>query len=283
MAGGRDNQDPQSFKTASPCSSAAAGKGVSRLPLGHPRLLRKAPLVAQLLRRKASESAGQHGRGVSIPRGASLLRPSGRGCRAHENVPFAESAVFPRRLPWRFIAPALGRSLPATAGTVVRGHGVQLVVCSEPFLGTPYCEAREKELFYREVSETGSFSVPGIGVRVKFARCSGKRSPAAEETALLARDIEPPLVLRSRRRGDEILLEHGATPLKELFAGWKVSVGHRQQVPILADRKGVVAVLGRALGYPSRTGGALWFPVAGTRIASLYEQAGNMEEGREQQ
>ena len=109
-----------------------------------------------------------------------------------------------------------------------------------------------KKSYFIEVSETGSYSVPGTGARVRLARCSGKRSSVAGETALLARDIEPPLVVRSRRRGDEILLEHGATSLKELFAGWKVSEGQRNVVPVLADRKGVVAVLATALGGPSR-------------------------------
>ena len=109
-----------------------------------------------------------------------------------------------------------------------------------------------KKSYFIEVSETAGFSVPGAGVHVSFARQRGKNSPAAGETALLARDIEPPLVFRSRRKGDEILLEHGATPLKELFAGWKVSEGHRQMVPILADRKGIVAILGKAFGYATR-------------------------------
>ena len=218
-------------------------------------LSRKASLVAQLLREEGKRMGW-----AATPQGFSISRetflasaPAVRAAELMRMYDLLRAPSSPRRLPWRFIAPALGRSLPATAGTVVRGHGVQLVVRSGSLSWERHIVRPGKKSYFIEVSETGSFSVPGIGVRVRFARCSGKKSPAAEETALLARDIEPPLVLRSRRRGDEILLEHGATPLKELFAGWKVSVGHRQQVPILADRKGVVAVLGRALGYPSRT------------------------------
>jgi len=40
------------------------------------------------------------------------------------------------------------------------------------------------------------------------------------------------------------------------LAGWKLSEGQRQSVPVLADRRGVVAVLGPAVGHPglSRSG-----------------------------
>jgi len=88
-----------------------------------------------------------------------------------------------------------------------------------------------------------------------FLRLARKRGEACAETgvvSLLAKDVEAPLVLRSRRKGDEILLEGGVTPLKELFAGWKVSEADRERMPLLADKKGVLAVLGSALGYHDR-------------------------------
>ena len=216
---------------------------------------RKAALVADLLRDLGRGMGWERTeKGFSMPVDEYLSQPA--AVRASELMRLYDSLrspQLPRRLPWRFISPALGRSLPAGAGTVLQGHGVQLAVRGGRLFWERHIVMPGKKSYFIEVSETGSFSVPGIGVRVSFARCIGKNSPAAGETAVLARDVKPPLVLRSRRRGDEILLEHGATPLKELFAGWKVSRGQRLLVPVLADRKGVVAVLGHVLGYPSRT------------------------------
>ncbi len=70
--------------------------------------------------------------------------------------------------------------------------------------------------------------------------------------AIAPRAVAPPLVLRSRRKGDQIILDRGSKTVKGLLAGWKVSPEDRDAVPVLVDRQGVVAVLGGALGYGSR-------------------------------
>ncbi len=215
---------------------------------------RKAALAGDLLREEwRAMGWTATPAGFSIPREAFLAAPAAVRAAALMTLYDAlKGSSSPRRLPWRFIAPALGRTLPAARGSIIRGHGVRLVSRDGLLAWERHIVMPCKKSYFKEVSETAGFSVPEAGVHVSFARQRGKNSPPAGETALLARDIEPPLVFRSRRKGDEILLEHGATPLKELFAGWKVSEGHRQMVPILADRKGIVAILGKAFGYADR-------------------------------
>ena len=74
-----------------------------------------------------------------------------------------------------------------------------------------------------------------------------------------------------------------AREVKELLAAWNVPGPDRSSVPLLADRKGVLAVLGSALGYRTRA-----------RAGALAENSEDadrievrtviyMEEGREQQ
>jgi tRNA(Ile)-lysidine synthetase-like protein len=65
---------------------------------------------------------------------------------------------------------------------------------------------------------------------------------------VLERAIVPPIVLRSRRAGDRVRLEQGTKTLKALFGEWKVPLGDRWKVPILADRNGVLEVLGSPVG-----------------------------------
>jgi tRNA(Ile)-lysidine synthetase-like protein len=120
-------------------------------------------------------------------------------------------------------------------------------------------------------------------VSVRLTRDTGKAGAERDSFSLLARDVVPPIVLRSKRKGDEILLEGGRTSLKELFAGWKVPGPDRERMPLLADRKGVLAVLGSALGYRSRArAGALG---GNSRDADRIEVQISIdrEEGREQQ
>ena len=220
---------------------------------------RKAALAAEALDEESARMSWEETpQGFSIPAEDFMTFPP--AVRARQLMRMYDSLrgpSSPRRLPWRFLQPALAHELPRdSAGsrpaTVIRGHGVQLFFLA----GRLHWERRivtpgEKSYFI-EVSETGTFTVPGIGVGVRLARCPGRQKPAAAQMEVLAQDISWPLVLRSRRMGDEILLERGAMPLKELYARWKVLEGQRQQIPVLADRKGVVLVLGGVFGYPNR-------------------------------
>ncbi|HUI70341.1 MAG TPA: tRNA lysidine(34) synthetase TilS [Spirochaetia bacterium] len=218
-------------------------------------LSRKAGLVAQMLREQGHQMTWiRTPKGFSIPVTDYLaFAPAVRASQLMRMYDSLRGESAPRRLPWRFLQPALGSSLPSDAKRVLQGHGVQLLRRSGRLYWERCIVTPDKKSYFIEVSGTGTYSVPGVGVSINLARCGGKNSPVAGDISVLSRDIEWPLILRSRRKGDEILLERGATPLKALFAGWKVSEGHRQAVPVLADRRGVVAVLGHAFGYPNGT------------------------------
>jgi len=82
-----------------------------------------------------------------------------------------------------------------------------------------------------------------------------RRGTAARpgETAIPVREVVPPLVLRSRRKGDRIDGPRGSVTLKSLCAGWKVSPRRAALAPVLVDRRGVVAVFGEAIGAVTAT------------------------------
>ncbi len=188
----------------------------------------------------------------------------------------------PRRLPWRFLAPALGTGMPSR-GVILRGHGVQLVVRNGGLAWERCIVSKGKKGYFIEVSDAGSSCIPEIGVQMDVARASEKQTPEAGEIILLSREIVPPLVVRPRRAGDEIILESGTTSLKELFAGWKVSERDRQSLPLLTDRKGVVAVLGAAMGYRDRVRAGARALRRGEAERIVVRVNRNLEEGREQQ
>jgi tRNA(Ile)-lysidine synthetase-like protein len=66
------------------------------------------------------------------------------------------------------------------------------------------------------------------------------------------RYLEMPLIIRSKRPGDTILLQGGKKTLKKLFNEWQVPVEERWLVPVIADREGIVCVMGDVLGYQNR-------------------------------
>jgi tRNA(Ile)-lysidine synthetase-like protein len=158
----------------------------------------------------------------------------------------------PRRLPWRFLDPVLTLRCIPSNGTVLIGHGTTLFFRNERLFWMPRIASRGKMGYFIEVSRAERTVVRNGDFRLVFNRIRGAGDAAMGGVFILAREIEPPLVLRSKRKGDRILLEGGETPITELLTEWKVPEPQRNGIPILADRHGVLAVLGGMLGYCTR-------------------------------
>ena len=189
----------------------------------------------------------------------------------------------PRRLPWRFLSPALGACKPAATGRIIRGYGVVLRADGGRLFWGRDLASRGKKGYFIEVSGAGFVTLPETGMRLTFVHRTESAGVGRGGLSFLSKGLQPPLFVRSKRMGDEILLEGGMTSVKDLLAGWKVPVGDRERVPLLADRSGVLAVLGGALGYHTRArAGALAESSASVDRIDV-EIVEDMEEAREQQ
>jgi tRNA(Ile)-lysidine synthase len=163
----------------------------------------------------------------------------------------------PLRLPRRFFGPVLGPDPGAASRVLVRGHGLLLRVDAEGvWWGLDIAGAAEKGYLVC-VPREGFLSIDcargataGPGTVAAFRRGTGARPG---ETAIPVREVVPPLVLRSRRKGDRIDGPRGSVTLKSLCAGWKVSPRRAALAPVLVDRRGVVAVFGEAIGAVTAT------------------------------
>jgi len=190
----------------------------------------------------------------------------------------------PRRLPWRFLQPALRPgSLPVT-GTILRGHGAVLSARAGRLTWGPYIARRCKKGYFIVVSEARSTEIREAGVRVSITR--GRESGGAGRggIVIVAEKVRPPIVLRSKRKGDFIRLAGGTASVKELLIGMKVPEAERDLIPILSDRDGVLAVLGEARGYRTRARAGILAADRGARDRiTVSVQGGTMEEVREQQ
>jgi len=248
-------------------------------------LSKKLGYAGDLAREQASRLPWRsESRGFSIDVEAFFAAPP--AVRASSLLPLYDrfrGRASPRRLPWRFLAPALGdRPFPAP-GRSLKGHGAALTIRSGRLFWGPCIASQGKKGYFILVSGDADVSIRGTGIRVQFARTGRGTGASAGELPILLREVAPPIVLRSKRKGDEILLESGVVSLKELLGGWKVSEPDKSRLPLLADRKGVLAVLGGALGYRTRARAGV---LAGeTEDADRIEVRTviHMEEGREQQ
>jgi tRNA(Ile)-lysidine synthase len=189
----------------------------------------------------------------------------------------------PRRLPWRFISPVVTMNAAPDDGTILRGHGAVLSARGGTLCWGPDIASGCKKGYFIVVSEARSTEIREAGVRVSLTRGPDARGEGRGGIVILAGKVRPPIVLRSKRKGDSIRLAGGATSVKELLIGMKVPGSDRDRIPILADRSGVLAVLGGALGYRTRARADI---LAGDRTdvdRIVVHMERDMEEGREQQ
>jgi tRNA(Ile)-lysidine synthase len=156
----------------------------------------------------------------------------------------------PRRLPFRFLEPVLDKPLDKE-GVLLRGHGVKLRKSNGMLAWGRDIVTKDEKSYFITIEADGSYSISGAVVSVDFTGGTQAGTGVSEVGIRMGSSV-PPLVLRSERKGDGLILEYGRKSIQELFREWKVPKAERKIVPLLVDRSGVLAVLGGAFGYATR-------------------------------
>ncbi len=97
----------------------------------------------------------------------------------------------------------------------------------------------------------GEVSIPPLGLRFSARRSRGKRPPSDPMAALLdAELVEPPLTIRTRRRGDRFIPFGMKSPVKlqDFFVNAKVPRAERTRIPLVLSRDEIVWVVGYRVG-----------------------------------
>ena len=155
---------------------------------------------------------------------------------------------FSRRIPYKFLKPALSYRETDTHTLLLRGFGCVLSRRGASlFLERDVVLKRKKGYFI--VVDFGTDYPISDNVSMIIER---GRYGAFQSTGICEDQITPPLVVRSRYSGDAIQLQSGRKSLKKLFNEWKIRKFERSCIPVVEDRAGVVAVLGEAFGGEDR-------------------------------
>ena len=167
----------------------------------------------------------------------------------------------PVQIPYRFLVPLLNDDVIRERRVLLNAYGIRLSRAGNSlFLRRDvvgYC----KKGYLIVVEKNRSYTMPKVGLRFFFfdEKAAGKKrffrnleqGPQIDLT-IDHFSVRRPVVLRSLRSGDQIRLDGGNKRLTKLYAEWRVPQFERWRVPIVEDRQGILAVLGKPLGYRNR-------------------------------
>jgi tRNA(Ile)-lysidine synthase len=214
---------------------------------------RQLSVYGDFLRMEASErlSWQRFGSGFQIDKGIFFGSPPAlRAFSLQSLYDTVRPRTAPRRLPFRFVEPVLSAELPGR-DVLLRGHGMVLRRDGEVLFWGPYIATCGEKGYFIAVETGGTYAIPETSVCIELLR--GVRRCASEgDIEIRSSAIAEPLVLRSGRKGDELPAACGSKSLKDILREWKVRREERDLIPLLADRKGILAVLGGASGYGTR-------------------------------
>ena len=158
----------------------------------------------------------------------------------------------PRRLPRRFLVPILRAAGKNAARVRAAGHGVVIErLAAHLVMSAAVVHGAGSGYLWKAV-RSGSYKIPETQVEIRRAEpVAGERTVAGTASlgGVRVGSIDGPLLVRSCRPGDEIRLHSGVKPLAALLREWGAPEAHRWMIPVVADRRGVLAVCGAAFGY----------------------------------
>ena len=157
----------------------------------------------------------------------------------------------PIRLPYRFLFPVLSENYLETRKTLLRGYGFRLVLKAEFLFFERDVVCPYKMGYLITVKNGGVYRVQGQD-RSLMISVGDEGKCTAGTVSLKKWGLNPPVIIRSKRSGDRIAIKGGMKTIKKLFTEWKVPENIRAVVPLLCDRKGILAVLGEAMGFCDR-------------------------------
>lgn len=151
------------------------------------------------------------------------------------------------RLPYRFLSTALGYNSVSNSGILIEGHSCQLIRYKEKIIWKRVVVVSSKKSYLRVVTDGDQEIYSGMNLRVE------QKNELSEDMIWISIEkVNNTVIARSRISGDHIQLVEGLKPIKKLFNEWGVMPEERWKIPVIEDKNGIIAVLGRPFGFSNR-------------------------------
>ncbi len=163
------------------------------------------------------------------------------------------------RLPYRFLRPALLADLqlprrPSDSAVVLHGHHLELRVDGDRVFWRVSVVHSAKRGYLLTVPEDGATALKVGSFRIAAEWENGDpisdnaRERRQSDFIIPERAVCSPVVLRSRRAGDELATSAGKKSVKKVLSDLKIAAAERDIVPVVEDSDGIVAVLAAPFG-----------------------------------
>ena len=151
-----------------------------------------------------------------------------------------------RRLPHQALRDACESILTDAPGAEVLGTRIQ--VRGKRLEILPVLDFRVEDKYFFQILCEGSYRAGPLLLSLWWeSGAAGDAQAQNQKGFLLEGSFSFPLIVRSREPGDSILAGDGARKLDDIMKSWHLDQGIRNKVPVIEDRKGIIAVLASSL------------------------------------
>lgn len=151
------------------------------------------------------------------------------------------------RLPYRFLSNVLGADISNTSDILLDGYSCRLIKYKEMIIWKRVVVVSTKKSYLKLITVGNNELFQGLYLKVD------ENTELLKDTIWINRDkLKNPLLVRSKMSGDSISLTEGIKSLKKLFSDWGVIPDERWKIPVIEDKTGIIAILGKPFGYSNR-------------------------------
>ncbi|MBN2442370.1 MAG: tRNA lysidine(34) synthetase TilS [Spirochaetales bacterium] len=156
------------------------------------------------------------------------------------------------RIPYRFLSRVLNDKEILKRKILIQGYGIILLWEGNNLFCKPDIVYPVKKGYLISVKSGETIKAAGMGCIISIYNGRIREKSSSSFIFLSENCIVYPMVIRSRFPGDTIEIETGTKSIKKILNEWKVPEEKRWEIPILVDRKRVLAIIGKEFGYKNR-------------------------------
>ena len=156
-------------------------------------------------------------------------------------------SIIPQRVPYKMLRKMLALPISRASGpkTLVQTKKIEIIREAHSIRVRPRVVLDIENSYLIVVNSGGS---QDLTLRISEMVILVSNHVSCDSQSVRVPASEYPILVRSKRSGDRIIRQGASVSIKDLFDGWAIAPRFRWGVPIVENRNGILAVLGKSFG-----------------------------------